>query len=84
MKENIEEELERGCTFVRLSSFVCCDGDVDLFLNICGKVDGLWERTSLCYGWTVGDPERIEKGKETVCNSLSFCLYHRFTILQRG
>lgn len=49
-------------------AFVCCEGDVDLSLNICGNMDVLWARTRVTVGswWS----RENKKGKETACNSL--------------
>lgn len=50
MKTTIVDESERRCILVRLLVFVCCDGDVDLSLNICGKMDALWARARVMVG----------------------------------
>lgn len=42
--------------------FVCCDGDVDLSLHICGKMDVLWARTKVMVGsWWSRENKKREK-----------------------
>lgn len=80
MKKTIVDNSERRGTLMRRLVFVCCDGDVDVSLNICGKMDVLWKRTRVTVGswWT----RENKKGKETACNSLSAWI--TVTILENG